>query len=179
MADRGGDAIVNTPPDASTTGLAPITGMLLDRAHRDAGRIRAEARATADDELTHARADAAGILAAARVAGAGEAESSAGTQLVHARRRARAIVLAARRQVYEELCRRVRAELAAWCDDTMTGRLRDLALERAGPGARVVATPDGGVAGVGAGVRVDCSISALADHAVDLLGSKVGRLWAC
>lgn len=179
MADRGGDAFVNAAPGAATTGLAPITGLLLSRAHCEAERIRAEARAEADDELTRGRTEAAGILAAARAAGTGEAESLAGTQLVHERRRARAIVLVARRLVYEELRHRVRAELAARCDDAMTERLRELALERMGPGARIVAAPEGGAIGIGAGVRVDCSIPALADHAIDLLGSKAERLWAC
>ncbi|MFB9839413.1 hypothetical protein, partial [Actinoallomurus acaciae] len=60
----------------------------------------------------------------------------------------------------------------------VTERLRRTAADRTGPGARVLAAPDGGVIAVAPGRRVDCSVSALAEHAVDLLGAEVERLWA-
>lgn len=56
-------------------------------------------------------------------------------------------------------------------------RLRTLARDRAGADARIATAPGGGVIAVAPGRRVDCSVSALADHAVDLLGAEVERLW--
>jgi electron transfer flavoprotein alpha subunit len=102
----------------------------------------------------------------------------AGTDLALARRRARSVVLAVRREVYEELRRRVSTAVTAQCADPVTAdRLRRLARDRAGPGARIAVAADGGVVAVGDGLRVDSSAASLADHAVDLLGAEVERLW--
>lgn len=160
--------------------LGPVADALLDKARREAARIRTEAHAAADAQVAQARAEAAQTVAVARAAGRSEAAASARTERVRARRRARSIVLAARRETYEELRRRVRSAVASlFAENPATvDRLRRLAVDRAGPGARVLTAPGGGVIAVAPGRRVDCSVSALADHAVDLLGAEVERLWA-
>ncbi|GLY85177.1 hypothetical protein [Actinoallomurus iriomotensis] len=162
-----------------TAALDPVAGSLLRKARRDAARIRTEAHAAADALLAQARAEAGRILAEASATGRSEAAASARAERIRARRRARTIVLAARREAYEELRRRVRSVVASLCADSpvTVDRLRRLACDRAGGGARTVTVPGGGVIAVAADRRVDCSASALADHAVDVLGAEVERLW--
>lgn len=159
--------------------LAPVADSLLRKAKRDAARIRKEARTEADALIGQARREAAQILAEARDAGTSEATASTGEERVRARRRARSIVLAARRKAYEEVCRKVRSAMASLCEENpqTTKRLRTLARDRAGDDARITTTPDGGVVAVAPDRRVECSLSALADHAVRLLGAEVERLW--
>jgi vacuolar-type H+-ATPase subunit E/Vma4 len=160
--------------------LRPVADALLDKARREAARIRTEARAAADAQLAQARAEADQILAGARTAGHAEAAASARTERVRARRRARSIVLTARRESYEELRWRVRSAVAARCAENpeTADLLRRVAADQAGPDARILTAPDGGVIAVAPGHRVDCSVPALAEHAVDLLGAEVERLWA-
>lgn len=158
--------------------LGPVAESLLRSARNDAARTRAEVAASADAALAHARTEAAKILAETRAAGRSEAAASAGPDLARARRTARSIVLTARRTAHEELRRHTRAAVAALCEEPETAeRLRRLARDRAGPGARIATVPGGGVIAVAEGRRVDCSASSLADHAVDLLGVEVERLW--
>jgi vacuolar-type H+-ATPase subunit E/Vma4 len=163
-----------------TAALGPVADALLDKARREAARIRTEASAAADAQLAQARAEATRILAGARTAGRSEAAASARIERVRARRRARSIVLTARRESYEELRRRVRSAVAARCAENpeTADLLRRVAVDRAGPDARIFTAPDGGVIAVAPGHRVDCSVPALAEHAVDLLGAEVERLWA-
>ncbi|GAA4507401.1 hypothetical protein GCM10023191_065730 [Actinoallomurus oryzae] len=160
--------------------LVPVADALLAEARREAARIRSEARGVADAQLARARAEAEQILAGARTAGHSEAAVAARAERVRARRRARSIVLAARRETYEELRRRVRFAVAARCAENpeTADLLRRVAVDRAGPDARIFTAPDGGVIAVAPGHRIDCSVPALAEHAVDLLGVEVERLWA-
>lgn len=164
----------------ATSGVARITASLLRRARLDAERTRAEANAAAEAVCERARADAAQILADARAAGRTAAADSAGVRMVQARRRARAVVLAARREAHEELHRRTRVAVAALCEDPdVVDRLRRLAQARAGPSARILDAPGGGVVALAPDRRVDCSAYSLADHAVEVLGTEVERLWEC
>lgn len=167
------------PDRSQSAGVAPVAEFLLRRARQEAERIRARAAADSGIVLARAREDAAAILADARAAGTAEATAFAAADLTRARRRARAIVLGAQREAYEELRRRVRTAACALREDpVLMDRLRALALETAGPGARVTEHPEGGVVAIGAGTWVDCSLPALADRAVDALGAmseKAGR----
>ena len=166
-------------PGARPAGLGPVADSLLREARRDAERTRTEASAEADALIRRARDEAARIVAEARGAGRSEAAAAANEERVRARRTARAIVLAARRETYEELCRKIRSAVAALCAENpaTTERLRLLARERAGTDARITTAAGGGVVAVAPGLRVDCSVPALADHAVELLGTEVERLW--
>jgi vacuolar-type H+-ATPase subunit E/Vma4 len=176
VTDVGSGA--DTDGTKAEVGIGPVAESLLRRARSDAARIRARANAEADTTVAEARAEADRLLADARAAGSTEAAASAGTDLVRERKKAQFIVLAARRLAVEELRRNVHVALTALCEDpAVADRLRRLAGDRAGPGARITAVPDGGVIAIVEGRRVDCSIASLADHAVCLLGTEVERLW--
>ena len=61
-------------------------------------------------------------------------------------------------------------------------QLRDRLAARAraelGPDARITDATDGGLLAEAPGRRLDLSLDALADLAVDALGAEVNRLWA-
>lgn len=162
--------------------LAPVRESLLARARADAERVGAEAAAEADGVLSTARRQAETILADAREQGAAEAARVAAAARARARRQARGLLLAGQRQALEALRRRSRDAVTALRGDPnhrlLRRRLERIARELAGPGATVVESPDGGVVAEGPGRRVDCSLTALADRAVDALGAKAEGLWA-
>jgi len=73
--------------------------------------------------------------------------------------------------------------LPAWscftsCYPRLRERLEELARGLAGPSARVVCHPAGGVVAEAQGTFVDCSLPRLADRAVDGLGAEVSELWS-
>jgi vacuolar-type H+-ATPase subunit E/Vma4 len=166
-----------TPADA----LAPVRSHLLAAVRAEAERLRAEAAAEADAVLAQARRQAAAIVAEAREKGEQDGAAIAAAAQARARRQARALVLTAQRRAYETLRRRCRAAAAELRHDPGYPRLRErlaaLALARAGPDAVVGEAPDGGVVAEGEGRRVDCSLGALADRALDALGPRVEELW--
>jgi hypothetical protein len=162
--------------------LAPVRSFLLARARADARRDRDDAAAAGSAQLARARQEAGAILADARRKGRADGASAAAAERARARREAQALLLAARRQAYEELLRRSRAGAAALRDDpdysALRAHLTRLARERAGAAATVVEPPGGGVVATGPDRRVDCSLAALAERAVDALGVEVEGLWA-
>lgn len=172
------DAMPHCRPEMSTATF-PVARFLLRTARQDAERVRSAAAADADATLARARAKADALLAQARAAGAAEGTALAAAGLVEARRRGRAMVLGARREACERLRDHVRAAASALREDPrLVDHLRTLARDLAGPGAEVTEHADGGFVALGRGTRVDCSLRALADHAVDALGAEVERLWA-
>jgi vacuolar-type H+-ATPase subunit E/Vma4 len=162
--------------------LARVRESLLARARADAERVRADAAAEADALLEQARQQAEAILAEARERGASEGAEISAAARARARRRARGLVLASQRQAYETLRERSRDAVRALRDDPSYRRLRQrlerIARELAGASAVIVEAPDGGVVAEGSGRRIDCSLGALADRAVDALGAEVEELWA-
>jgi hypothetical protein len=92
------------------------------------------------------------------------------------------MLLSARRQAHDELRARVLAGVAALRGEPGYAQLLDaLAVKSrlaAGPGAVTTVAPDGGVVARAGAVVVDCSLSRLADQAVEALGPAVRRLWA-
>jgi vacuolar-type H+-ATPase subunit E/Vma4 len=162
--------------------LAAVRESLLARARAEGERIRAEAAAEAGAALSQARQQAEAILATAREQGASEGAQVATAARTRARRRARGLLLAGQRQAYEALRRRGREAVRALRDHPEYPRLRQrlerIARELAGPGAAVRDAPDGGVVAEASGRRVDCSLGALADRAVEGLGAEVEGLWA-
>lgn len=162
--------------------LAPVRECLLARARADAERVRAEAAAEANAVLEQARQQAEAILAEARERGTAEGAGITAAARSRASRRARGLLLAGQRQAYEALRQRSRDAVRALRDDPSHRRLRQrlerIARELAGAGAVIVEAPDGGVVAEGSGRRVDCSLGALADRAVDALGAEVEELWA-
>lgn len=165
-------------PDA----LAQVRAFLLARARAEADRVRAEAAAEADAALAQAREQAAAILDAAREQGKRDGAQLTAAAQAQARRRARGLLLAAQRRAYQALRQRGRAAAAALHEQpdypVLHERLARLARQLAGPDAVVAEAPGGGVLARAPGRRVDCSLDALADRAVDALGGEVEGLWA-
>ncbi|WP_244359938.1 V-type ATP synthase subunit E family protein [Microbispora triticiradicis] len=162
--------------------LAPVAEALLRQARLDADAVTCAAEHDAAQTIEDARRQAREIIAAAREQG--EAEAKAYSAAVRARnaRQARSMELAARRDALEELRRRAGAAVQALRDDPcyprLVKRLGELAREAGGDDLVVREHPDGGVVAEGRGRRVDCSLEALANRAVDALGAEAERLWA-
>ncbi len=159
--------------------LAPLRSALLARATAEAAQEVAEAQRQADSLVTQAYATAQADLETAASLGRSDAETVIVAHRSRARRAARLGELAAQREVYDELHRRVTAAMARLADEPAL-RDRLVAQVRAvlGPDATVLDVPGGGVIGHMAGRRVDFSLRAAAERAVNELGAGVRELWA-
>ena len=161
--------------------LEPVRTALLARARADADATTARAEADAADRLAEARTEAAAILAAARSEGEQDAATVRARAAARAHREARETVLRAEREAYGRLYRQARTGVAALRADprypALVERLRDRARAQLGAEAVVREHPDGGVVAEVPGRRLDLSLPALADRAVDDLGAEVTRLW--
>jgi vacuolar-type H+-ATPase subunit E/Vma4 len=161
--------------------LVPVRDSLLARARADADAVLAQADADAEAVLSAARARAAALVAEARAAGERDAAVLAARDRARAQRKARAAVLHAQTGVYQELRRRSLAAVRALRDDPvypcLLEALRDRARDRLGADAVVREHPDGGVVAEVPGRRLDATLDALTDDALDGLGGEVRRLW--
>ncbi|MEU8193470.1 V-type ATP synthase subunit E family protein [Microbispora amethystogenes] len=162
--------------------LGPVTEALLRQARLDADAVAGAAEREAARTVAEARREASAVIADATRQGEAEAEAHAAAARARARREARGRELAARREVLADLRGRVAAAVRALRDDPCYPRLvehlGELAREAGGADLVVREHPDGGVVAEGPGRRVDCSLTALAERAVDALGAEVERLWA-
>ncbi|WP_344949098.1 hypothetical protein [Actinomadura miaoliensis] len=154
---------------------------LIGGARAQAGQTLAAARADADTIVEAARREVDAILAEARAAGEADGRAAAAAERFGVRRRARTLVLAAQRELYEELCRQVRAgvrELPADpCYPALIKKLARLARRRLGPAATVEEAPGGGIVARTPDAEIDLSADALAERALADLGAEVTRLW--
>lgn len=173
-----GPAVQATRPDA----LHAVRAALIETAQRDADALRARAASDASAFLEDARQEAASILAEAEDRGRADGATIAATSRARARREARTIVLRAQREAYDELRRRGRSAVGALRQAPdyiqIRRRLASLAQAQAGLDGTVVHQPDGGVVAEAPGRRVDCSLVAMADRALEALGAEVEDLWA-
>jgi vacuolar-type H+-ATPase subunit E/Vma4 len=174
---------MKTPPPEQTTddALHPVRAELLRAAHTDAQGLVTRADREAAALLDRARSEARAILDEARRQGRIDGGDAARDLLLRARREARSRTLAARREAYEELRRtateRVGDVRRADGYTSVRERLEQRARVLLGPAAEVSEHADGGVVGRAPGKRVDLSLSALADRALDRMGAEVGSLW--
>jgi hypothetical protein len=160
------------------TALAPVRDALLARARADAAAALADADTDAAAVLAEAREQAAALLREAREQGEREAAALRTREHARAGREARTVVLGAQRAALEELRRRGRAAARALGEDpALLDRLRARLLADLGPDAVVRDHPDGGLVAEAPGRRVDASLGALADRALDALGVEVQGLW--
>jgi vacuolar-type H+-ATPase subunit E/Vma4 len=161
--------------------LAPVRARMLRDATDQAAQIVADAHRTGGAIVARAQQDAAAVLAQARAAGQRDGAMLADAERSRGRREARTLVLRAQRAALDELRAQVRTEVAALRGDPGYGQLHDqlaaVARLAAGPGATVADSPDGGVLARAAGVTVDCSLTRLAELAVQALGPQVRELW--
>jgi hypothetical protein len=160
------------------TALAPVRAALLDRARADAAAALAAADTDAAAVLAEAREQAAALLREAREQGEREAAALRTREHARAGREARSVVLGAQRTALDELRRRTRVAARALRDDrALLDRLRARLVTDLGPDAVVREHPDGGLVADAPGRRVDASLPALADRALDGLGGEVQALW--
>lgn len=162
--------------DRMLAALLPLRSALRRRALEEADRLRAEAETEACAVLDHARAHVAATVTEARVQGRQEALVAAESARAAARSRGRGLVLAARRRLYEELRRRVRAEAPGLIAPGWQQLAADAARTMLGPEVRVECDP-GAVTATTHDRRLTWSLDAVADRAVEALGSGVERLW--
>ncbi len=165
----------------AATALAPVRGYLLDQARTEADRVLAAARAEADALLRQARGDAERAVGQATARGQADAAPRAAAERSRGRGRARAIVLGAQREAYDELCRRIDAEVGGLRDEPgyprLLARLSAIAARAAGRDAMISYPPAGGVLARSGQAVVDCSLPRLAGQAMLALGPQVRALW--
>jgi hypothetical protein len=121
------------------------------------------------------------VLAEARARGQHDADAALGVARARSRRDARAAELAAQREAYQRLCNAVTVRVRQLRDGPEYPTLREqlTAWVRAALGDEAVITEavGGGVIGQTPHRVVDCSLDAVADWAVGLLGAEVEGLW--
>jgi vacuolar-type H+-ATPase subunit E/Vma4 len=164
--------------DGGLGALEPVGQALLASAREQAERIGADAADEGRRILQAARAQAAGLLAAAREQGEAEAAALAALERSRSRGAARTVVLAAQRAAFEELRERARAEVRALlADPEQHQRLVAVVTGRLGGQATVHDRLGGGVVAETADGRlVDAGVDALVDRA--MAGLDLGDLWA-
>lgn len=169
-------AVPRPPADAA---LEPVRAALLAAARAEGERLVAAAERDAAAVLDAARARAAAVLDAATAAGRADAAARAARERSAARRTRRTAELSARSAARDELRALVRAavrDLRTSCPD-LRERLAVRIRAELGPDALLAPTSDGGLVGEVPGRRLELSLEALADLAVDRLGPDVERLW--
>jgi vacuolar-type H+-ATPase subunit E/Vma4 len=168
-------------PEQTPDALLPVRAGLLRAAQTDAEALLAGAEREATALLDQARAEARTIIDEARLQGDADGAETARGILVRARREARSRTLTARRESYEELrgvaAERVRELRGTAGYPSLRERLEHRARVLLGPAAEVTEHSDGGVLAQAPGRRVDLSLTALADRALDRMGGEVRSLW--
>jgi len=164
---------------ALSEALAPVQAALLATARHDADQRVASAHARAAELLAAARERAEGIISAARDAGIADAERVFATEQARSRRAARARTLQARRQAYEQLRLRSREAVLRIRDEpgyaAVRATLTAVGIRLLGPDAEIVEADGGGVIARSAGRRVNLSLTAFADRAVDAVAAGLDQ----
>jgi vacuolar-type H+-ATPase subunit E/Vma4 len=176
---------IASPPrlvDARRTALEPVRVALLDDARAEADRLIADATRAADLIVGRAQLDADAAIEQARRRGAASAEARADQTLTHTRSTAHTEILRAEDDIRRGLHGAARAAVLDLRTDhrypVLMSELELRARRQLGPDAMITPDPDGGgfVAQSG-GRRVDYTLPALADRALDALADKVAALW--
>lgn len=151
--------------------LAPVRAMVLASARRDVDQRIERAQAQAAETLAAAGSRAAEIISAARQTGIADAEAVFAIDRSRARRTARARKLRARREAYDQLRRQSRQAVVRVRDEPGYAAIREaltaVAHRLLGPDAQIEEADGGGVIGRSGTRRVDLSLTAFADRAVD------------
>jgi hypothetical protein len=157
--------------------LEPLRVALLRQAQREADAAVAAAERQAAEELSVATTAADARVAAARQRGEAEAANAAVIDDARIRQEARTLILLAETSVYDEMRRRIHEEVRRLRDDSCYPRLRErLEIEaRARLGSDAVSHDDpmGGLVIEAGGRRIEATLDALADWALDALDVDV------
>jgi vacuolar-type H+-ATPase subunit E/Vma4 len=173
----------STTTDELAARLEPVRDALLADADAEAARIVAEARRVADDAVTSAThaADAAVEAAQQRSELAGRAHAD--LALARARNDAHTNILRTQEELRRELADRVHAAVDEVRDDprypALLDQLEVMVDSQLGSAAIIERDPDahGGIIAVAGDRRVDYTLRALADRALDAIADEVAQLW--
>jgi len=159
--------------------VEPVRAALLGAARAAADRDVDAAHRYAADVLDTATTRVSEVHAAAVEAGRVEAAARTARTQAQARRDRRTAELHDQDAAYAQLRERVRAAVRALpaSHPQLRERLVARALTELGPDARITDTPDGGLLAETPGRRLDLSLDALADLAVEALGAEASLLW--
>lgn len=159
--------------------LEPVRAMVLTATRRDVGQRLARAQAQAAETLAAADGRAAEIISTARDAGIADADAVLAADRSRARRAARARTLRARREAYDQLRRQSRQAVVRVRDEPGYAAIREtlaaVAHRLLGPDAEIVEADGGGVMGRSGTRRVDLSLTAFADRAVDSVAAGLDQ----
>lgn len=178
--------VVPTPTviDDLVTALEPVRRALLEDSEAQAERIIAEATHEADLSVGTAEQEAAEEVRQAERRGAASAKVRADQALALARTEAHGEVLQSRDDLRQRLHRAARAAAIGLADDPrypdLIDTLEQLARNQLGSTAEIQRDPGGlgGVVAVDGSRRVDYTLPALAERALESLADEVAQLWA-
>lgn len=164
------------------TALAPVRAQILRRARSDAEQVLADARNDAARICEQADDEARHLTDAARQAGEAAAASLLDAQSAAIERTLRRELLVAQDEAYNQWRRRAAEAVLRLRNDPEYPRWRDVlsgtARELLGSDARVTEAAEGGVIAESGRRRVDLSLSAVAERALDRMARHVAGLWS-
>lgn len=168
-------------PRGAETALGPVRDALHRQAEEGATRTVTEARQQAEQILAAARAEAGDILSTAEREGAEAARADAVASSARARREARRTVLAEQERLHsmltEEVMQRARGIRHDPRYPQILRRLTAQADRLLGPMASVTESHLGGVVGTAGSRRLDLTLPALAEQALEDHAREVQTLW--
>lgn len=172
---------MNELPDGADEALAPVREALLAAARSTVAEVTETAREQALKLLDEANREAGRIRATARAAGEAAARSEAALRSARIRRQATEIVLTRQNGLRLDLQRQVRAAATALRNDPRYPELRARLSERGrdllGPGAAIRESPDGGVIAENGSRRLDLTLPTLGGETLESMTSTISTLW--
>ena len=175
---------VRAAPDALRVTLEPVRLALLADARADADRLVADATETAELTVAEATRDADEAVERARRRGIASARARADQVLAPRRNAADTSVLEAKESIRARLHQAASAAVLDLPDDdrypALVHGLEERARDQLGPHTQIEHDPDGrgGIVAIDGDRRVDYTLAALADRAIDAHADEVARLWA-
>lgn len=168
-------------PRTSSAALAPIRAALHADAERESAQVWASAEAQVADLVESAHRESARIRADAVAEGAAVARGSAALRSARTRREAHELVLTRQNEVYAALVAAVDAAASALRADPRYRELLDRLTERArellGPQAEVTESPVGGIVAHHGSRRLDLSLPTIAETTLGTMAPEVSTLW--
>lgn len=170
-------------PRSVEENLEPVRLALLADGEARARKIVSEATRVGDELVARAERDADAEVDTARRRNERSARASVDQALARARTDAHRVVLDTQAQNHRHLIEDVRDAARAMRQDpryaALVDRLEMLATAQLGSTAVIERDPDtaGGVVAVAGNRRVDYTLTALADRALDTLADEVAQLW--
>lgn len=177
--------VAPVPSDLSETRaeLEPVREALLTDAKSQADRLIADATGAAAIEADEAERKAEAEIERAARRGAASAQARADQELAHARNVAHREVLEAKDDIRGRFQEALHAAALNLRNDArypaLVHELERLARDQLGPNTHIEPDPNGlgGIVGVSGARRVDYTLPALADRALESVADRVGQLW--